>query len=244
MKSTKPETERSPATASIPGDLLVPVARQLKHGLNNAFAVLIGNLRLLRTGTRDLPREEFAQALADAEDAGREAAALAGAFLGLMVSTDPGRQEFHDLAPVLARAEKSVRQGLRREVGFAAGDISPPRFIRADPAVLESMLVALALTAQRDLGRDGRISLTTAEADDCGHLPRQGAAQLAGSPVRIIIAAEPCRMPGPGSSGTRTTPDPLLALIRELCRTWGGEFTTHAGSGKNSAVIRLQSGTP
>lgn len=239
------EPDAAPPASVNAGDMLVALARQLKHDLNNAFAVMIGNLRLLRTGAQDLPREELAQALADAENAGREATALAGSVLCLMGSMDTRPHGLQDLAPILAGAERSIRQVLRQKIGFATGGISSPRLVRVDPAVLEAMLVALALTAQKDLGRRGRISLTVADADP-GQIARQSAKRPAESSIQVIVAGEPAEVPGvpgPGSAVTQETGDPLLALIHQLCRNWGGKLTTEAGSGKKWAIINLPSGS-
>jgi len=233
MTKSPSETDAAHETPEETGFLLPPLARQLDHDLNNAFAVMIGNLRLLLNGAQALPREEMLGALADVEHACDEAAVVSRAVLGLMGAIQAQTVGAHPLEEILKRAERAIRRGLRGEIALATADIKAPCTVRAEPAVLEAIIVALALAAQRDLGRRGLIHVSASP----GQVPPRVADSskaFIGRIARIVI--EPERTTASEfASPTKTEPPwtegPVPALARRLCEEWGGGLTTETASG-------------
>jgi hypothetical protein len=233
MIKSPSETGAAHETPEKTGFLLPSVAKQLDHDLNNAFAVMIGNLRLLLTGAQDLPREEMLGALADVEHACDEAAVLSRAVLGLMGGIQAQTDGAHPLEEILQRAERAIRRGLRGEIALATANIKAPCSVRAEPTVLEAIIVALALAAQRDLGKRGLIHVTASPGQPPPWMADSSKAPL-GRIARIVIEPErttASEFASPAKTGPPWTGSPVLALARGLCEKWGGGLVTETAAG-------------
>jgi len=242
MTKALSETDAPLETPDEIGFLLVPLAKQLDHDLNNAFAVMIGNLRFLRTSAETLLREETLAALADVEHACDEAAVLSHAVLGLMSGIQTQPVGAHPLEQILARAERAIRRGLRGEIALAASDTAAHCSVRTEAAVLEAILVALALAAQRDLGTRGMIHVTAL----LGQASTGRAKSSKPRPPRMAqILIEPERpaageVAAPTATSLPWTERPVLAIAKLFCEQWGGALTMETSTaGLPRATILL-----
>lgn len=238
----KPGSGFPPSQSTEVGFLLSSLAQQLDHDLNNGFAVMTGNLRLLRASARASRWEEIPEPLSDVERACDETAVLSRAVLGLMRAVREQNPGIHDLHQSVSKAVAVIRRGLAGEVEVEATAQERPCPVRADPSVLEAMIVALAMNARRGLRRGDtiRVSVSAIPRPSLAEHPPPGPDH---GLARIFIAGRcgeaPAAAPGQGEARSRWTDKPLVALARHLCLGWRGELLIDGDSegGVGAAVL-------
>lgn len=228
-------------------DLLRRAAPAISHDLNNLRAIVQGNLRLARDSVRHGRWDELAAPLEDVDLAFQQMVALTLGLLALAREAPARSPAPQPLLPVLQRVQALARWALPPQYGIAVSGQERDLLVLAEPDLLQSALLSLALCAKDGAPGDGQVtfSVNEAPADTATGSPDTPATEAARRFARLCveIPALAPRSNGAGDSASGTKGalrrEVALALAQRACTTAGGACCGKGAAGRSSVCLLL-----
>ncbi|WP_218938743.1 ATP-binding protein [Oleiharenicola lentus] len=144
-------------------EALGQLAGGVAHDFNNLLTVITGNAGLLQSGLAG--HGENAPLLRDIRAAAERAAALTRQLL-VFSRQEKAQKRDVELGPLVANLGKLLRRLITEEVSIEITASAEPVWLRADPGMIEQVVLNLAINARDAMSRGGRLQIHSRPARD------------------------------------------------------------------------------
>ncbi len=165
-------------------DAVGRLAGGVAHDFNNLLTVILGNLSMIRAAP--VPPQQQQTAIIDCLEAAKRAANLTGQLLTFSRRQPIATQEL-ELNQVVTKMASMLRRLIGETITLNTRAGTSPNWVRADPGMMEQMLMNLAVNGRDAMPNGGElvIALTPMELDESAVQARANARP--GSFVRLTV---------------------------------------------------------
>jgi PAS domain S-box-containing protein len=215
------------------------LAGGVAHDFNNVLTVILSATRdMIDTVPEGHP---VRPAALEVEEAAERAVALTRQLLTFS-RRQPAEARVLDLDQVTAGMDKMLRRIIGEDIELAVASDGAPHRVRADPGLMEQVLVNLAVNARDAMPRGGRLTVETRAVRAGEERPLGEVEQVclavrdtgAGMPPEVVAHLfEPFFTTKERGKGTGLGLSTVYGIVKQS----GGEIRVETGSGRGSAFL-------